>query len=468
MSSADYQLSSGIQSLVLASLLLLAFAHAQAGPDHTRWLEGPYQTGPDVTQACLSCHRRQAEDFSQQAHWNWSEEQELAGRDGWVAMGKKNALNNFCIGVPSNWPRCTSCHAGYGWKDEKFDFTNQEHIDCLVCHDTTGDYRKAPTGAGHPEAGLDLTAIARQVGRTSRRSCGSCHFFGGGGDHVKHGDLDSSLATPDRSQDVHMGSDGPDMSCQFCHQTQYHEIPGQAMSVSGGEGLRVECGGCHRGKPHDNETINKHSRSVACQTCHIPSFANQYPTMVWKDWSHAGEDRPVQKDRLGMDTFTKNQGEMRWELSVVPTYAWYNGQSTRYLLGDRIDQTDSTLDLTRPLGSIGQEEARIYPFKVMEGKQPFDIENRYLVIPKLYRGFWDHYNWDRAIREGMSETGLDYSGRYDFIRTRMYWRINHMVVPKEAALECEDCHSPSGRLDWKMLGYPEDPMHSGSRTIQGH
>ncbi|MCW8908686.1 MAG: tetrathionate reductase family octaheme c-type cytochrome [Sedimenticola sp.] len=450
--------------LVWSSLLWLA--SAQASVDHSRWLKGPYSTGPDVTRACLACHQRQAEDFSQDAHWNWIEEQELAGHREWVAMGKRNLLNNFCIGVPSNWPRCTSCHAGYGWEDESFDFSKLENIDCLVCHDTTGDYRKAPTGAGHPEPGLDLTAIARKVGRTSRISCGSCHFFGGGGDHVKHGDLDSSLANPRRSQDVHMGVDGPDMSCQFCHQTRYHEIPGQAMSVSGGEGLRVECGGCHRGTPHDDATLDRHSRSVACQTCHIPSFANSFPTKVWQDWSHAGEERTLQQGE-GIPTFTKNQGEMRWEQSVIPTYAWYNGQSARYLPGDRIEPAQPVLELTRPLGDITQEEARIHPFKVMEGKQPFDVENRYLVIPKLYRGFWEHYDWDRAIREGMSKTDLDYSGRYDFIHTRMYWRINHMVVPKEAALQCDDCHSESGRLDWKALGYPGDPIDTGSRTLQG-
>jgi mono/diheme cytochrome c family protein len=38
----------------------------------------------------------------------------------------------------------------------------------------------------------DLTQIAQHVGKPGRANCGACHFSGGGGDAVKHGDLDSS------------------------------------------------------------------------------------------------------------------------------------------------------------------------------------------------------------------------------------------------------------------------------------
>ena len=33
---------------------------------------------------------------------------------------------------------------------ENFDATVEENVDCLVCHDTTGTYKKFPTAAGHP------------------------------------------------------------------------------------------------------------------------------------------------------------------------------------------------------------------------------------------------------------------------------------------------------------------------------
>ncbi|MBW2734652.1 MAG: hypothetical protein JRH20_19865, partial [Deltaproteobacteria bacterium] len=37
-----------------------------------------------------------------------------------------------------------------------------------------------------------------------------------------------------------------------------------------------------------------------------------------------------------------------------------------------------------------------------------------------------------------------------------------MVVAKEDALGCGDCHGPSGRLDWKGLGYERDPLAKGA------
>lgn len=60
----------------------------------------------------------------------------------------------------------------------------------------------------------------------------------------------------------------------------------------------------------------------------------------------------------------------------------------------------------------------------------------------------------------MASTGLPYSGDYGFAETVMYWRINHMVAPKEQALSCLDCHGDSGRLDWQALGYKVDPLKS--------
>ena len=97
-------------------------------------LEGPFTDGPSVTAACLDCHEDAAHDFMKTSHWTWQPMQDVIGK-GTIPLGKKNTVNNFCVAITSNWARCTSCHAGYGWKDDTFDFTNAELIDCLVCHD---------------------------------------------------------------------------------------------------------------------------------------------------------------------------------------------------------------------------------------------------------------------------------------------------------------------------------------------
>ncbi len=457
----------------LASCLLIFLATAVAGnisfaqaeASHSHRIMGPFEQGPDVTRVCLKCHQQEAHDFTKDVHWTWSTQQYIPGHKQAVALGKKNAINNFCISVPSNWEGCTSCHAGYGWKNESFDFKNIENIDCLVCHDTTGLYTKDRNRAGIPNANVDLEKIAKQVGNTSRKTCGSCHFFGGGGDHIKHGDLDTSLISPTRDYDVHMGVDGANMSCQTCHQTKRHRIPGQAMSVSTGAGKRVECGGCHNTKPHSRSTLNQHMLSVACQTCHIPSFAKDQPTKIWADWSSAGADRIPEKDQFGMDLYAKSKGEMRWGKNIIPTYSWYDGKSDRYIPGDKINPRQP-IYLSRPTATIDHKDAKIFPFKLMAGKQPYDTVNNYLVVPNLFGGYWQHFDWNQSITDGMAAVNLPYSGKYDFVETKMYWQITHMVVPKEQSLKCQDCHGETGRLDWQSLGYKGDPRKFGSRRLE--
>ncbi|MCP4993757.1 MAG: tetrathionate reductase family octaheme c-type cytochrome [Gammaproteobacteria bacterium] len=454
-----------VNNILMLCIMALFTDMAQAIGGHAHRIVGPFASGPDVTRACLECHMRDAEDFIEDVHWTWSTMQHIPGRKGEIAIGKKTGINNFCIAIPSNWERCTSCHAGYGWKNAFFDFENTENIDCLICHDTTGLYRKDPTGAGMPAEGVDLEKVAKNVGRTSRRTCGACHFFGGGGDHVKHGDIGTSLINSTRELDVHMGVDGPNMTCQFCHQATYHQIPGQAMSVSAGEGERIECGGCHRALPHKSQDLNKHAIAVACQTCHIPTFAKNNPTKIWGDWSKSGEDRKPEKDQYGLETYTKNQGEIKWGQNMVPVYAWYAGESERYILGDRINPK-MPVYLTKPLGGIGDKNAKIFPFKLMEGKQPYDAVNNYLVIPKLFGGYWKHFDWNKAITDGMAAVDLPYSGKYSFVLTKMYWRINHMVAPRDKSLKCDDCHGESGRLNWSELGYKGDPKELGGRQVK--
>lgn len=451
--------------------VLLAASPVLGATDHSTLVTGPFRTGPDVTRACLGCHARQAQDFMQTVHWTWSRKQEVAGR-GTVELGKTNAINNYCIALPSNWPRCTSCHAGYGWKDAAFDFGKAENVDCLVCHDTTGTYQKFPVAAGHPAyedrefpprsgkkwPAVDLEKVARSVGPTSRRTCGTCHFFGGGGDHVKHGDLDSGMGAPKRGLDVHMATDGANMSCSACHKTERHHIPGQALSVSASRGgLTLDCSDCHAGTPHRNPVINRHAVKVACQTCHIPTFARTLPTLVWWDWSTAGKDGPVPRDQYGLYTYDKQKGSFRWAKDARPTYLWFNGSVDRYLLGEAMDPAKLT-HLNYPRGDRNDPKARIAPFKVMRGKQPYDSGRSVFAVPHLFGGYWAHWDWNKAVADGMAAAGLPYSGAHGWAETDMYWKVNHMVVPKAQALRCNDCHGEGGRMDWRALGYAGDPQ----------
>ncbi len=423
--------------------------HAKKVPDHRKLvkLEGKVDALA-VTKNCLSCHQKEGEAILKTSHWKWQGPSPFTvGHEKRIDLGKRRAtINNFCINLSGNWPRCTSCHAGYGWKDKDFDFSDPSRIDCLVCHDTTGTYKKAPPGAGFPKKGVDLVKVAQNVGRPSRDTCGmNCHFRGGGGDAVKHGDMGSALAHPTRSHDVHMGDKdgGLNFRCQDCHKTRNHMISGRSISVPATEG-DISCEYCHTDTPHHGRQLidfhlNRHTKHVACQTCHIPIYSKNNPTKVFWDWSTAGQDIKPGKDKYGMPTYNKKKGSFQWKEAAKPVYRWYNGTVKRSLLGDRIDLKGVTA-LTLPVGSFKDPASRIYPFKVHRGRQIADSVYSYLIAPKLWQGYWKYWDWNRAAAEGMKAAGLPYSGKYQFVDTVMYWGLTHEVLPKENALSCANCH----------------------------
>ncbi len=409
----------------------------------------------DVTAACISCHNGRAEEVMHSTHWNWERTEYIEGK-GIRPVGKRNVLNNFCIGISGNEQSCNRCHIGYGYADATFDFSDSLNVDCLVCHDNSGTYLKQTGGAGLPDPSVDLSKVAQNVGKPSRTNCGTCHFFGGGGNNVKHGDLEEAEFEPSRDIDVHMATEGPDMVCVDCHTAEKHQMLGKMYSVSSMNRNRVECESCHSTMPHADDVLNKHTLKVACQTCHIPIYAKVNPTKLHWDWSTAGKLRDGQpfeeKDSSGTDVYMSIKGSFIWGKQLKPDYIWFNGTASHYLIGD-------TLDPSRPVrinelfGSYDDPDAKIYPVKIHRANQIYDTGNRYLIQPKTVStkpgdgGYWSEFNWQRAAEEGMKQVHLPYSGHFGFVETEMYWPINHMVAPKEKAVGCTECHTRNnGRL----------------------
>ena len=482
--------------------------------DHAKFsvLKDDFQTGPEVTAVCLGCHTEAAKQIMRTSHWTWicPRAKKQLEEEQHVAIGKaEHVINNFCIALPSNEPRCTSCHAGYGWKDKSFDFSDETLVDCLVCHDQTGTYRKFPVSAGHPVYAKDfpdgrewppgsgkkwpsvnLSLVAQNVGAPTRRNCGTCHFFGGGGEGVKHGDMDVNLTDPDRSLDVHMATDGVNFACTQCHTTREHKVAGRCFEVPayedrefvlrGIETNLLACEACHGTAPHDGHPkLNDHADKVSCQACHIPTLARAKATKMWWDWSAAGkmnaEGKPYSErnDPTGELSYDTKKGSFIWAKNAIPEYIWFNGRLKHTFMGDKIDyQTPhgevcaqahgkfDKMDVTKPAVLInrtqtgyGDPTARIWPTKIHRGIQPYDPVNKTFVIPKLFpsgpekaEAYWKAYDWGRAITAGMEYAGLPYSGEYDWIQTEMIWPLKHTVAPKEDALSCVECHSPDGRL----------------------
>ena len=496
---------SAIRKVVLAFLAVAAAAvsspaaekNTSATADHTKFeaLKQAFTSGPEVTKACLACHTEASKQVMGSIHWTWKYEHPVTGQ----VLGKSEVINSFCGNVASNEPRCTSCHAGYGWTDMKAGPPQEETaVDCLICHDQSGQYTKIATAAGHVATGpapvkgstitgakawpVDLSKAAMSVGLPKAENCGQCHFYGGGGDNVKHGDLSSALFKPTKHVDVHMAKDGADMQCSTCHVSEAHKWSGSRYHVnaagditSKGHGAMPKpgerrdvatCESCHGKAPHEGPNpllaikLNDHTDRVACQTCHIPEFAKGgIATKTSWDWSTAGkmkdgkpygEENYVQGDGRHMHTYLSTKGDFTWGEDVEPFYAWFNGQVEYTKQEDTIDPS-GVVEVNRIPGSPDDPDSRIWPFKRMEGRQAYDTGLNRLVMTNVFgpesdTAFWTNFDWAKAIDAGMKAAGKDYSGSFDFVDTHMYWPITHMVAPADEALKCDSCHAKDGRL----------------------
>ena len=437
------------------TLMKLKYEYSKKYPpavDHSKFagLQQKFNSPQEVTKVCMSCHNLTAHQVMNSSHWNWEREEYVEGR-GIVYLGKKNAINNFCIGTRGNEESCAKCHIGYGLNNKGIIYTDSTNIDCLICHDNTETYAKAPEKGGMPETTLDLNKIAESVGRPKRSNCGVCHFFGGGGNNVKHGDLDMAMFEPTKDIDIHMASEGMNLTCVDCHTTEQHNISGKVYSLSSMNLNRNNCEQCHTETPHADDILNEHTLKVACQTCHIPTYAKANSTKMYWDWSTAGKlknGEPYEEDdSLGNHTYLSIKGSFVWERNVVPDYIWFNGTASHYLEGDKIQDTTKPLILNQLHGSYSDGESKIIPVKIHIAKQPYDPINRILVQPKLFAdkkgqgAFWKDFNWQTAATEGMKELNLPYSGKLSFLKTEMYWPVNHMVASKENTLDCKSCHT---------------------------
>jgi octaheme c-type cytochrome (tetrathionate reductase family) len=473
--------------------------HHPLTPDHKQLVMLPAKADVrQVTAQCLQCHPAVGEDIRKSAHWNWKGlTPSIAGHEHSADTGLMKVMDNYTLTMIPGLVPSLGFHIGYGADKEadKSDFKDPLTIDCLVCHDTTANYKKDKNNNGFPMAGTDLRALAVKVGRPSRANCGSCHFYVGGGANVKHGDLEPALVNPKSEMDVHMGM--VDMRCQDCHRTENHRIAGMSFMAPVTEG-RVTCETCHGSQPHSitgylSRHLDDHVKALSCETCHIPSFAQETPTRLSTDYSQAGQYRPPAMDALGMPLYDKNLGALTWGKHVAPVYRWFDGTRKTYVLGDRINNLD-LVELNAPLGEKYIPESRIFPFKVHSARQPYDTEQQVLLPVKFENGYWQHYDWDRAIKEGTAAVGMAYSGKFDFVSTRMYTSLHHEVVPASQALGCSDCHKkeaitctrchekavgmdlPShtrmvypgvkGRMDFKALGYEGDPAIIGGRLFK--
>ena len=216
-----------------------------------------------------------------------------------------------------------------------------------------------------------------------------------------------------------------------------------------------------------NDLLNLHLERVACQTCHIPTFARNKPTQTAWYWDTAGRDvSPIPTDALGQPTYDKQKGTLVWGQNIRPTYRWFNGKWGRLLIGSadtyaNAGTPEDPIVLAEPVATKDDADAKVYPFKVMLGRQPADTLNKRLVVPHLFgtaagpNAYWDKFDWAAALREGAAYSGVPFSGTFGFPSTITYLSVNHEIPPKAQALLCNSCHNVPEF--WDALGI-EDPL----------
>ncbi len=444
--------------------------------DHAKHqaLQKDFKSGMEVTQACLSCHSEAQAQFHKSIHWTWladpSDSDKQFGKAG-------NSLNNFCISTNKTADKsCLACHPGWGTSLES-------GVNCLVCHsqkdmnfDEAMEDIKGFLAEGDDESleiakeiQAELKTAAQSIGRPGRKNCGSCHFYGGGGDGVKHGDLDTSLAKPGKTLDVHMGVDGQDFNCTRCHSTTLHNISGRVYTrpaatdrkslVEDDLTTKITCESCHTAQPHKiGKKMNEHTDKVACQSCHIAEFARVNPTKMSWDWGQSGKLKDGKKyktkDELGKYDYMSIKGQMKWAKNVKPEYFWYNGVIKSVTAKDKIDPA-GVAKVSWPVGDGEDPNSRIHPFKVHRGNQPYDKVNQTFLMPLLSgkQGYWNTLDWNKALTIGQQSMGLPFSGEFDFVETTYVFPITHMVAPKDKSLSCMECHSKTDSRLANLKGF---------------
>lgn len=425
------------------------------------------------TKTCLACHEDEAKAFHASQHYQWKGQAPQLVGAGQKALGKINTINDFCTGPAANWiglvrnsrgdvvsKGCSKCHAGLGELPQAEPTTAQlENIDCLICHAKgyQRDLYEKPGGGFEwkpilwkNQEGLD--SVSKRVGPPQRAMCLRCHSASGGGPNFKRGDIEYKLADTDRSYDVHMGKDGADFQCTSCHAGDKHRVRGRGVDLAGTDSpsnpLSCSTTQCHGPEPHGEPMIDRHTARVACTTCHIKSFARDEATDMVRDWSKPKYD--PEADRYAA-TITLQK-------DVTPVYAWWNGRTHAQLPGEPVKrQANGTVGMMLPDGTRQDPDARIFAFKVHKGRLPVLTDKKW-IVPILVEHFFADGDIFAATRKAAEETYGIHDASFEWTDTERYMGIFHGVQPKEQALQCLDCHGSRGRLDWKALGYPADPL----------
>jgi len=422
--------------IMLGCALLTTTVQAKEHPGKEQILKDGYQ-GPKT---CEVCHPGKAKEFLGTVHWKHaSKVDHVDNLNPKEEHGMKNRIYTMCNGndivnnlkeVPPNalgktkFSGCNTCHPGDHISDVgSIGPEAEQAIDCLICHSTKYDFRNRKVvkdDKGNVVMTQDRsTEAAANIGRPSIKNCMVCHEAAGGGALVKRG------FSMTKEADVHVSKG---IICVDCHQAKNHKIPtGRDPNNWASDGIYMTCvGECHGEKPHKDAGINKHTATVACQTCHIPRTGGAFSKdfTKWEKMSNGFYEPSTLKREVN---------------ETAPVYAWYNltVSNTPHFIGPKGSRTDG--------------KSKIYPFKLFQGKAYYNKKDGQLLsmdfAPPMATG-----DTLAGVASAAKILGIkDYEPVPGW--QTIYFGSNHQVAPKGKALGCANCHSVNGVLNLKELGY---------------
>ncbi len=339
------------------------------------------------------------------------------------------------------------------------DYLGVEHSWQMPIEDASGNFQYGPD-----EENMTITILeaARTVHLPTRASCLRCHAYSGGSDGGKRGDISSVTVDPPLASDIHMSPQGENMVCRNCHLFENHKVLGRGLDLRPNDlPQRLMCtsGECHPSRPHpvDSEN-NDHTARVACQSCHIPKYAKDISTEVSRDWNSPNWSADVLGGQSGY-----KPGEVR-DSQITPTYAWFDGTSRVYALGQMAAQNSAgEYEMAAPNGAVNSDDAKIYPMKEHRSNLALHDSSGQLIPHSTFKYFVTG-DFARAVEDGMDYAGL--AGSWTMVDAHNYQTINHGVAPKSNALDCGQCHQEyssggSVRMDLQgQLGYEQKGSHS--------
>jgi len=414
-------------------------------------------------QQCMTCHETQALDMHGSSHYQWKGPA-LYTVNGPEVQGKLDtALNSYCVAILGNWNACGTCHVGLGTMPTQDPTTAQlQNIDCLMCHQK--DYkRKKVNGVFVPDTAnmtITMDQAVQTVHKPVRINCLQCHAKGGGGDNNKRGDMALAHATTaDRNFDVHMATTGANLACQQCHATQKHHIAGRGSDLRETDlDVKMSCStsSCHTEKSssngHSSIDINHHVPRVACQACHIKTYARDAADTTADESTEMYRDWAVPEWNAGLNRY---EPKIVRGSNLKPEYRFWNGTSWNYSVKEAalFDAVKGTYPTSRPEGGINDPNSALYPFKYKKANQPY-ADSLGILVALDTSVYFSTGNYDNAVKAGLGNMGYSSGSLYSNAETDTYQLITHEVPPKANALSCAQCHTSSAtQMNLKNLGY---------------